>query len=91
MPKHGIRHRNVKFSAEEMAYDPSPETTKTWKPIGRGLDAIFLSLADARMTKLDPDVAVFFKDDGMVNRILRNAKQLIQDNMKSAVKKRKIA
>lgn len=91
MLQHRIKHRNVKFSPEEMAYDPSPEETKDWVFLGRGPDAIFLKSSDARVATLDPDVAVFFTDDRMVNRILRNAKSLIQDNMKLSTKKRRIA
>jgi len=67
----------VKFSPEEMAYEP-PEDTSEWPLIGIGPDALFLKLSDARMARLDPDVAVFFRDDKVVNEVLRRAKSLMQ-------------
>jgi hypothetical protein len=62
----------VKFTPEEMAYDPSPEETAEWIPVGRGPAAIFAKPSwKLKMVELEPDVAEVFKDSKAVNRALR--------------------
>jgi hypothetical protein len=59
----------VKFSAEEMAYDPE---TKDWIPIGRGLAAYEKFRRWRRqMVRLDTDAARIFPDSAAVNNALR--------------------
>src|SRR4051812_37179511 len=62
--------RLVKFSPEEMAYDPSPEETAKWTPVGRGMKGLFAK-PKARLVPLEPDVAKVFKDAAAVNNALR--------------------
>lgn len=73
MPKPKAKVRHVKFTPEEMAYDPSPEELGKWVFVGRGPDATFLKPSDARLARLDPDIAVYFREDRLVNEILRRA------------------
>lgn len=82
--KHNVTF--VKSSPEEMAYDPSPEETADWMPVGRGPGAVFSKpskelaalwtkkLATARQgyVRLDPDLRAKFKGDAEVNKALRD-------------------
>jgi|SRR6266550_4562619 len=70
--------RYVKFTPEEMAYDPTPEETADWIRIpGRGLAALKRFLKwKRRMARLDPDIRKAFPDDQAVNEVLRRAIQL---------------
>jgi hypothetical protein len=80
--KASVRH--VKFTSEEMAYDPSPEETADWIPVGRGPEAIFAKPSDhkAKMVKLDPDVAEIFKDSEAVNLALRKLIEAVPEMTK---------
>jgi hypothetical protein len=64
-----VKHKKVKFTAEEMAYDP-PDTSdpKRWIVIGRGPKAAF---AKARTVRLQPDIARAFPSSAAVNKALR--------------------
>jgi hypothetical protein len=62
--------RFVKFTPEEMAYDPSPEETANWTPVGRGLASLFAKPA-ARTVVLEKDMAKVFKNSASVNKALR--------------------
>lgn len=65
-------HKNVKFTAEEMAYDP-PDTSdpNRWVPVGRGAAAIFGKPQRARTVTLEADIARVFPDSASVNKALR--------------------
>ena len=78
MPKILVRH--VKFTPEEMAYDPSAEETASWLPIpGRGLAAFNRFYKWKRqMVRLDPDIRRAFPDDRSVNVALRKVIELQQ-------------
>ena len=65
----GVKH--VKFTPEEMAFDPSAEETERWPLVGRGPAAVFAKPAkSAPLVPLDPDVAAVFQDAPSVNRAL---------------------
>jgi hypothetical protein len=70
--------RFVKFTPEELAYDPTPEETADWIPIpGRGLPALKRFLKWKRqMARLDPDIRKAFPDDQSVNEVLRKVMEL---------------
>jgi hypothetical protein len=74
----------VKFTPEEMAYDPSPEETANWIPVGRGPGAIFAKPSKQEiafwrkqvaskkgLVRLDSDVRKAFPNDESVNNALR--------------------
>jgi len=62
----------VKFSAEEMAYDPPPEETDDWLPIGRGTAAYERYKQWKKlMVRLEPDIAKVFQGSQAVNNALR--------------------
>jgi hypothetical protein len=75
----------VKFTPEEMAYDPPPQETENWVPVGRGRRAIFAK--PAGVVRLDPDVAAVFTDSGSVNKALR----LLIEAVPSGTKRKKSA
>src|SRR5689334_8570063 len=76
--KHSVRH--VKFSAEEMAYDPEPSETEDWLPIGRGVSAYEkFRRWRKQMVRLDADVARVFTDSVAVNNALRKLIQAMPD------------
>ena len=84
-----IKHRAVKFSPEEMAYDAPPDTDfSRWKPLGRGVHAIVARPPKLRTMDIEPDVAKVFKTSQAVNQALR---MLIDTAAKAAGAKRKIA
>lgn len=67
-----VKVRHVKFTPEEMAYDPPPEETEMWTPVGRGPDALFAKPPRrGAVVELDADVAKVFKDAAAVNNALR--------------------
>ena len=78
----------MKFTAEEMAYDPSPEETADWVPVARGWKA-FMQFREwkRQMARLEPDVRKVFPDDASVNAALRKLIEL-QDVMRPGRKKR---
>ena len=85
--KASVRH--VKFTPEEMAYDPSPEETADWLPVpGRGWEA-YRRFANwkRQMARLDPDIRKAFPDDRSVNQMLRKVMELRK--MKPAVAQRR--
>src|SRR4051812_37008440 len=64
--------RYVKFTPEEMAYDPSSSETEKWMPVGRGPESLFAKPPRrATVIELDADVAKVFKDAAAVNNALR--------------------
>lgn len=79
----------MKFSADEMAYDPGPEDTDLWLPIGRGHAAYERFRAwKKQMVRLEPDVAKVFADAASVNNALR---KLIEAMPAPIAQKRKTA
>ena len=70
MIKHTVRH--VKFSPEEMVYDPSPEETERWPVVARGVEEWrhFVSFKRGYV-RLEADIAKFYPDAKTVNSILR--------------------
>lgn len=79
--KHTVR--KVKFSAEEMAYDPPAQETDRWIPVNRGSGNFFAKptkeeimahqkkLAAATNAKLEPEVREAFPDDKVLNDLLK--------------------
>jgi hypothetical protein len=67
--KHSVRY--VKFTPEEMAYDPTPEETADWVEVGRGPVAIFAKPPKSRTIVLAGDVAKVFRNSAEVNNALR--------------------
>ncbi|MGB7159827.1 MAG: hypothetical protein WBD40_17300 [Tepidisphaeraceae bacterium] len=80
--KFSVRH--VKFTPEEMAYDPSPEETADWVPVGRGPGAMFAKPSREALAiwkrelerrkgyvRLDSDLRKAFPSDDLVNQALR--------------------
>ena len=65
--------KKVKFRPEEMAYDlPEELDFSKLEHIGRGIGAIERhARTHAVQVKLEPDVAVVFKDSAAVNKALR--------------------
>jgi hypothetical protein len=73
MPRNKVSHVNVKFSAEEMAYDPPAEVDFSSGIVIRGLDAWKRYVAAKQaFAKLAPDVRKAFPDDQSVNKALRS-------------------
>jgi len=66
-----ISVRYVKFSPEEMGYDPTPEETAHWVPVGKGAKAFFAKRAEGKTVTLEADVARVYKDSATVNKVLR--------------------
>ncbi len=68
-----IKHKNVKFSPEEMAYElPAELDFKKLKKIGRGVETVRRLVERSKHTiSLDADVAKVFSDSESVNGILR--------------------
>ena len=89
MQKISVRH--VKFTPEEMAYDPSPEETANWMPVYvKGWPAFRRFLKWKRqLAKLEPEVRKAFPDDKSVNAALRNVMEAWA--IKPAGKRRKTA
>lgn len=84
-----IKHRNVKFTAEEMAYDAPADTDfSRWKPLGQGPKAIFARPSMPRSVDLAPDVAKVFRTSSAVNQALR---LLIDTASKATGPRKKIA
>jgi hypothetical protein len=67
------KHKNVKFSPEEMAYElPAEIALKKMRRVGSGLGAVErLAARSKRVVGLDPDVAKVFPDAEAVNGMLR--------------------
>jgi hypothetical protein len=66
--------RHVKFTPEEMAYDAPADTSdpKRFPTIARGRKEWEQLLSFKRgYVRLDPDVRAHFKDDKMINELLR--------------------
>jgi hypothetical protein len=79
----------VKFTPQEMAYDPSPEETDDWLPIGRGIAAYEkYKQWKKQMIRLEPDVAKVFRDSQSVNKALR---KLIEAMPETSGRKKKSA
>ena len=76
--KHSVRL--VKFSPEEMAYDPDPRETGKWTPVGRGPKAIFAK--PKGYVVLEPDVQQVFRDSASVNHALRKLIEAVPRNGK---------
>jgi hypothetical protein len=77
--KHSVRY--VKFTPEEMAYDPSPEETAHWVPVGRGPKGLFAKPKGSRtVVELEKDVAQVFKDSAAVNKALRKLIEAVPTN-----------
>jgi len=83
------KHKEVKFSPEEMAYEaPAEVDFSRWKSVGRGPKAWQnRHLLKARSVTLDPDVSAAFPDDDAVNSALRELVKLAN----KSVKKRRTA
>ena len=68
--KHSVKH--VKYSPEEMAYDPGPEETERWPLVARGLDEWRRFFAFRRgFVRLEPELATFYGSAETVNRVLK--------------------
>lgn len=94
-----IKVRHVQFSPEEMAYDPTPEETEDWMPVGRGPADVFAKpskalmalwrhqLAQARTgyVRIDADLRKQFKDAASVNNALR---KLVETSLTSGRQKK---
>ena len=66
------KHREVKFTAKEMADDvPSELDFRKLKFVGRGKEAIFRKREAGKAVTLDQDVAAVFTDSKAVNEVLR--------------------
>ena len=76
--RHSVRL--VKFTPEEMVYDPSPEETANWVSVGRGRKAIFAK--PAGVIQLAKDVQAVFKDSDSVNNALRKLIEAMPRNGK---------
>lgn len=85
-----------------MAYDPTPEETENWIPVGRGPGATFARpskeliriwkkqmAARKGYVRLDRDLEAFFQDERTVNEALRRAMELMK--LKTNGKRRKSA
>jgi hypothetical protein len=82
------KHNRVKFTAEEMAYDPSDTSDPMrWVRVGRGPSAIFAKPGDLKTVRLESDVARVFKDSQAVNNALRK----LIEAMPRETRKRKTA
>jgi len=71
----------VKYSAEQMAYDPSPEELKEHfiAVPGRGWAAYERFVKWKRqVARLDPDIRKAFPDDESVNTALRKVIELLE-------------
>jgi hypothetical protein len=68
-----IKHKNVKFSPEEMAYElPAELDIKKLRRVGSGVKTVKrLAERSRRTIGLDPDVAKVFPDSEAVNGMLR--------------------
>jgi len=86
MASNKAKHRSVKFTPEEMAFDPSPEDLKKWKVVGRGREAISGKPPSGKSITLDKDVAEVFPDAKAVNEALRSLIQLAQNSIKKRKK-----
>jgi hypothetical protein len=83
------KHKEVKFSAKEMADDlPDELDFSKLKFVGRGKDAIFRKHEAEKTVVLDPDVAEVFADSKTVNNALRG---LIEIAKQSVGKRRRTA
>ncbi len=81
-----VKHKEVKFSPEEMAYDaPAEVDFSRWKPRGRGPELLKRDSGTKRSVQLDPDVSAAFPDDNAVNSALR---ELVKLANKSVSKRR---
>jgi hypothetical protein len=71
MPK--TKHKEVKFSAEELAYElPAEVDLKKARRLGSGVETVKrLAARSKRTVNLDPDVAKVFTDSEAVNGMLR--------------------
>ncbi len=71
MPK--TKHKDVKFSSEELAYElPAEVDLKKARRLGNGVDTVKRLVARSKRTvSLDPDVAKVFTDSEAVNGMLR--------------------
>lgn len=67
------KHKNVKFTAEERAYDLPAELDITHlRRVGSGKKTVERLVERSKRTVgLDPDVASVFKDSEAVNAVLR--------------------
>lgn len=67
------KHKAVKFTAEEMAYElPAEVDVKKIRRVGTGAETVRRLAERARRTiGLDPDVARVFPDSEAVNSVLR--------------------
>ena len=70
---HRPKHKAVKASPEEAAYDlPNELDFRKLTPIGFGLKALdAFEAGSRRIVELDPDVAKVFKNSQSVNDVLR--------------------
>ena len=68
-----VKHKSVKFSPEEMAYELPPELdVKKLRRVGSGIETVKrLAKRSRRTIGLDPDVAKVFPDSEAVNGVLR--------------------
>jgi hypothetical protein len=88
MTKRNIKIRHVKFSPEEMAYEPPEEVNFKSGIVLRGIEQWkeFLSF-ERGYVKIDPKLRRQFKDPNEINRALRQW----LDNKSVAARKRRSA
>jgi hypothetical protein len=90
MRKSTAKVKYVKFSPEEMAYEPPKEVNFKSGTVFRDVEQWRQYLGRKRgFVKLDPDVAAFFRDDQTVNEVLRRAMGIMK--VKPGAKRRKSA
>ena len=76
------KHKEVKFSAKEMADDlPDELDFSKLRYVGRGKEAIFRKREAARTVVLDPDVAEVFANSKTVNEALRGLIEIAKQSM----------
>jgi hypothetical protein len=62
----------VRFSPQELAYDPSPADTERWPLVARGFEQWRRFFAFRRgFVRLEPEVASFYGNEETVNNVLR--------------------
>ena len=81
-----VKHKPVKFSEEELAYDPADTSDRRrWAVVGQGPKAIFAK--PSGLVRLDPDVAAVFTDSSAVNK----APRLLIEAVPNGTKRKKSA